>query len=372
MNVTIIGGGNIGTAMAVEMAKNGAAVTIMTSHPSDFKKTLSMTDIKTQKTVSASLFRVTNNPQVAADAQIVFFTVPSSVFPSSFAKILPYLNIKTAVGIVPGTGGAEFFGQSFIQKGGTFFGFDRVPFISRLERYGQSVRAEKKTSVRISSFPGTNASQLCDTLKNLLQLDCLPLSNYLTITFTPSNPILHTSRLYSMYHDQPIDAPYNHNILFYEEWDDASSEMLFCCDNELQQICHAFSDFDLSGVIPLPIHYESKTPALLTQKIKSIRSFQGIGSPMKEQNGKYYVDLSSRYFTEDFPYGLCILRGFAEIAGVKTPHMDQILSWYESISGVNYFNQNKFCGKDLSDTAIPQTFGFTTPKMLYNFYKTSI
>ena len=42
MNVTIIGGGNIGTAMAVEMAKNGAAVTIMTSHPSDFKKTLSL------------------------------------------------------------------------------------------------------------------------------------------------------------------------------------------------------------------------------------------------------------------------------------------------------------------------------------------
>ena len=91
MNITIIGGGNIGTAMAVEMAKNGASVTIMTSRPSDFKKTLSMTDIKTQKTVSASLFRVTNNPQVAADAQIVFFTVPSSVFPSSFAKILPYL-----------------------------------------------------------------------------------------------------------------------------------------------------------------------------------------------------------------------------------------------------------------------------------------
>ena len=372
MNITIVGGGNIGTAMAVQMAKNGAAVTIMTSKPSKFQPTLVMTDLDTDVQTTVSGVRITDDPKIAADAQIVFFTVPSSVFPQSFAQIAPYLKKETAVGVVPGTGGAEFFCRSFIEAGGTFFGFERVPFISRLIEYGAHVRAQKKASVRIAAFPASRTSSLCAVIKELLSIDCTVMKNYLSITFTPSNPILHTSRLYAMYANRPIDALYDHNILFYEEWDDASSELLFACDSELQSICRALSDFDLSGVIPLPVHYESKTPALLTQKIRSIRSFRGIGSPMKPADGGYRVDLSSRYFTEDFPFGLCILRGFGEIAGVKTPHMDKILSWYESIAGVHYLKDGLLCGPDCKQTAIPQRFSLVTADDISAFYQTSI
>ena len=93
---------------------------------------------------------------------------------------------------------------------------------------------------------------------------------------------------------------------------------------------------------------------------------------MKPANGGYTVDLSSRYFTEDFPFGLCILRGFGEIAGVKTPHMDKILSWYESIAGVHYLKDSVLCGADCAQTAIPQRFSLVRADDLYAFYQTSI
>ena len=38
-------------------------------------------------------------------------------------------------------------------------------------------------------------------------------------------------------------------------------------------------------------------------------------------------DFESRYFTEDFPYGLQIVQRLAHEHGIKTPMMDKILRW---------------------------------------------
>ena len=56
-------------------------------------------------------------------------------------------------------------------------------------------------------------------------------------------------------------------------------------------------------------------------------AFQTITSPMKQVDGGWVVDFESRYFTEDFPYGLQIVQQQARQHGVSTPVIDTILHW---------------------------------------------
>lgn len=79
--------------------------------------------------------------------------------------------------------------------------------------------------------------------------DCEPLPDYLNLTLTPSNPILHTTRLMTLFKDYvPGKIVYSSVPLFYEEWSDETTELLFKCDAEVQGLCHELKVFDLSEV----------------------------------------------------------------------------------------------------------------------------
>ena len=130
--------------------------------------------------------------------------------------------------------------------------------------------------------------------------------------------------MFKDYHEGMI---YPRNFLFYEEWDDASSEMLIACDRELQELCQVMP-MDLSGVESLCDYYESKTVCAMTQKIKGIPAFKGLLSPMKRRAGGWVPDFENRYFATDFPYGLKIVKDLAEEYGVDTPNIDKVWEWY--------------------------------------------
>ena len=106
--------------------------------------------------------------------------------------------------------------------------------------------------------------------------------------------------------------------MFYEEWDEESSRILFECDDELRKICNKLDKLNLEEVVSLKEYYESKTEEKFANKLKSIKSFKGIKAPMIKSKGKYIPDYESRYFTEDFPYGLLIIKWFALICDIIT------------------------------------------------------
>lgn len=81
------------------------------------------------------------------------------------------------------------------------------------------------------------------------------------------------------------------------------------------------------GAIP-PIleYYECTDASSLTRKIRSIEAFKVVKSPMKLTDSGWIPDYSSRYFTEDFPYGLKFIKMLAE-GKVDTPTIDKVLAW---------------------------------------------
>ena len=48
---------------------------------------------------------------------------------------------------------------------------------------------------------------------------------------------------------------------------------------------------------------------------------------MKNVEGGFVPDSGSRYFTEDFPYGLKIIYDIAHENGVKCPMIDMVFEW---------------------------------------------
>lgn len=371
MKICVVGGGNIGTAMCSYIKKNiNCNLVLKTSKPQKWNGVIEYVDKESKKSYESKIDYITNNAKEAFDkTDLILITLPSFLIKGIVEEMTPYLKEGCIIGVIPGSGGCEFYFKDLINKGIIFFGMDRVPCVSRIEVYGRKVVASKKGKTRAAVIPKKETKKVCQVLSNIFGMEVAPLKNYLTVTFTPSNQIVHTARLFSMFKDATDKTNFDSQILFYGEWDDDASEIMLKCDRELHEICDAFKKLDLTEVIPLLKHYEVDTIHGLTQKIKSIKSMNAILSPLIVYNNYYRIDLNSRYFIEDFPYGLCIIKGFAVITKVNTPYIDNILKWYEKLNKKKYFVEGEFKGKDLENSAIPQNFGIKNMDDVYEFYK---
>ena len=99
----------------------------------------------------------------------------------------------------------------------------------------------------------------------------------------------------------------------------------------------------------------------LYKAIQTNAAYQGIKHPVQTtEDGKFVPDFTHRYMTEDVPYGLVVIRGIAEIVGVKTPNIDKVLTWCQEKMGKEYLVNSKLRGKDVASSRAPQRYGFTT------------
>ena len=327
--ITVIGGGNIGTLMAAEFAHRGHKVTVYTSRPERWSKKIEVYGAGEKLLLTGNLSKVTNHLREAlADAQYIWIVVPAQAFTDLARDMTPFVQKGQKIGVVPGSGGAEFAFKGMLEKGCTLFGLQRVHSIARLKEYGKAVyELGRKAELQVGAIPSEETADICNTVEKLFDMPCAALKNYLSATLVASNAILHTTRLYSMFKEHRAGDVYPRNFLFYEEWTDASSEMLIACDRELQELCGAIP-LDLRAVKSLRDHYESQTVKAMTDKISGIKAFKGLLSPMKEAAGGWVPDWYSRYFTADFPFGLKIIKDMAAIFGVLTPNIDTVWDWY--------------------------------------------
>ena len=367
--VCIVGGGNIGTAMCYYVKQNqNCYLTLLCSDSNKISNIIEYQDRVTDFYDEFSIDKVTSDYKEALEnADVIFVTLPSFLTGDFIKKAEPFIKSGARVGFVPGSGGAEFYCDKLIKEDGIIvFGLDRVPCVSRLSQYGKKVEASKKDSIRCATIPRNKRYEISSEISDILNMECRPLDNYLIVTFTPSNPIVHTSRLYSIFGQ---GKNLNDNIYFYGTWDDVASEYLLGCDDELHKTCDVLKELDMNGVIPLTTHYEVSNIKELTAKMRSIKTMNTILSPfIKDNNGEYLPDYDSRYFKEDFVFGIMILKAFAQIVNIETPYMNKIVKWFEEFSNEKYFDEkNNLIHK--KNEPWPNNFGIKTIDDIYTFYK---
>ncbi len=368
MRISIIGAGNIGTALACDLGRNNK-VRVYSSKPNLFDSTLLWKDLDDGSIWKANIeFASDSYEKVVTDSDLILFALPTFLLKSAIENVLPYIEKHAVLGFVPGAGGVEFLCMDAVKQGHAIFGFERVPYIARVECYGRSVMASKKARYRVAALPSFETQKVCTIVEELFDRPCLKMKDFISITLTPS---LHASRLYDLYKDYNIGTLLDVNMFFYAEWRDSASYLTFELDEELHNVCDELVRLGVGAedVVPYYVHYESATPELLTLKIRSINSLKGIKGPLMVTNdGKYELDLHSRYFTESYPYRLCIVKGFALLLGIETPITDRVLKWYEELAHKEYYKEKLFTGKDVKELNIPQNYGVMNVADLVKFY----
>ena len=319
---------------AAHAAAKGYPVTLYTSKCKDYHKNITVYSENDEVVVCGELKAITNDLSIAFDeADVVFVTYPAFMFNELSSLLCNHLKSGSMIFVIPGTGGAEFAFTKCVQKGCILAGLQRVPSVARIREKGKSVNCiGYRNQLHVSTIPSARVEIARELISDIFDKDTVEIRDYLNITLTPSNPILHTSRLYCLFSDYEEGKTYDSVPLFYEGWDLKSAELLFACDDEVQSIRRALKDFDLPYVKSLKEHYESDTPAKLVDKIHSIDGFKGLKSPVIEVEGKFIPNLKSRYFTADFPYGLSILIQIADLMDIDVPNMKRIYKWYESLN----------------------------------------
>ena len=333
LNICICGGGNLGHVMAGYLASQGLhCVNVLTGHPEKWSDSLKINvkNLSTAEPLNGKLNLVTSDAvQVIPDADMVFICLPGPHIKPMLERIRPYLKKNTIVGSIVSNTGFFFHAHEVIPTQ-TVFGFQRVPFISRVVEYGKEadlLGSKKSLSLCVENGNG-NAIRM--TIEHLLHTPVKLLGNFYEVSLSNSNPLLHPARLYTMWKDWTPLVQYERIPPFYAEWDDDASQLLIDMDNELQELLKHLPVDPLS-VPSILDYYESTDASSLSCKIRSIPAFKSIMSPMKKTENGFIPDLDSRYFTEDFECGTFYIRDTARLNGIETPAIDMVCEWYEKL-----------------------------------------
>lgn len=326
IRVCICGGGSLAHVCAGVLSSHSEVeVNIFTRQPERWSHHLIVTDHE-GKVYQGDLDVISNNPQEAMrDCNIIYLCLPGFAIESTLKSIKPYIE-NAAVGSIVCSTGFFFASHKILGGEARLFGFQRVPFIARTTDYGHAANLlGYKPQVSIAVENVEDKEEFRKMVESLWLTPTKLLHSHFEASLTNSNPILHTGRLYSMWKDWKGER-FDHNILFYKEWTVDASKMLIAMDKEFMQLLDILPV--TPGAIPsLLEYYESHDALSLTEKIRSIVVFQDITSPMKEVDGGWIPDFESRYFTEDFPYGLKIITDLAKEKKIHTPNLNKIFEW---------------------------------------------
>ena len=281
MNITVVGGGNIGTQFAVHSAEKGHAVTVFTSCPDQFSDHLSIVDKSGAVIHEGEIVLATNDPNKAFRyADMIMITMPPTMMIPLAQIIYEHTDERVMIGFVPGNGGFELAFRDCIDRGNVFFGIDRVPAIARLTERGHTVCCSGyKDELYVAALPSAHTEACAALIESIYDIPCVRLPGFMALTLTPSNPILHTARLKTIFADYGQGVTYDSLPLFYEDWDDASSELLLACDDEIQEICMALPDFGLEYVVSEREFYSADTVEEMTHAIRHEESLRGLATP---------------------------------------------------------------------------------------------
>lgn len=330
MKICICGGGSLAHVCAgVLSSQQDVEVNIFTRKPDQWSQHLEVTDIN-GKVYKGTLATVSNNPAEALKGcGIIFLCLPGFAIEDTLKSIKTYVDDAIVGSIVCSTG-FFFAAHKILDEKAHLFGFQRVPFIARTIEYGHKANLlGYKSQLAIAAENIKDAEALRQMVERLWLTPTKLLGSHYEVSLTNSNPILHTGRLYTMWKDWDGQL-YDHNILFYKEWTIEASQMLINMDEEFMHLLDALPV--TPGAIPsLLQYYESHDAESLTRKISSIEAFKNITSPMREVAGGWIPDFKSRYFTEDFPYGLKIIVSLAEEKNIEVPHLKEVLEWGMSV-----------------------------------------
>ena len=328
--ICICGGGSLGHVIAGWLsARNHATVNVLTGRPEKWQHEI-IVDTPDGQILNGHIDRISNKAEeVIPESDIVLFCLPGYMIAKQLEVIKSFLKPSAFVGSVFSSTGFFFEAQIILRNNQPLWGFQRVPFISRVNEYGKSAHLlgyKNSHNIAIENVSNHKKVEFAIMMQDWFERPINILHNYYEASLTNSNPLLHTSRLYTMFGGENEGKVFERMILFYEEWTEAAADLYIKMDEEFFRLLKVLPVSE--GYLPPVLeYYESSDANSLAFKLSSIQGFKGITSPMKQIDGGWIPDFESRYFTEDFPYGLRYIWQLAHEKGIDCPNIDKVYKW---------------------------------------------
>uniref|UniRef100_A0A7S3L263 Opine dehydrogenase domain-containing protein n=1 Tax=Amphora coffeiformis TaxID=265554 RepID=A0A7S3L263_9STRA len=323
-----------------------------------------------------------DDPAIAAEADVVILALPSFTHELYLNKLKPFLKKGVVLGAMPGEGGFDMcarhiLGDEFVNAS-SLFALETLPWACRIVEYGKSVEVlgtKKEIDVVITPPLGTPIDATLNTLQTIVGSapKMVPACNFLAVTLMNINSVWHPTISYGYYRNRDVDVPMDQPPLFYQGADEYTGEKLALVSDEVLELkrvlMEKYPSLDLSS-----LHHVREwmlrsygddigDKTNIYTMLQSNKGYRGLTHPTVEVEidgvKKYKPNFRYRYFSEDIPCGLCVTRGIAEMAGVPTPHMDDVIMWSQKVMGKEYLVNGKLCGKDVESTRSPQHYGWT-------------
>eukprot|EP01134_Creolimax_fragrantissima_P004471 CFRG4471T1 len=375
--VCIVGGGNAGHALAAMLPDKGFETYWYASYGDEadrikkgiskngcIRATFHSTDDKVTE-VSGKPVEVSADASIVQGADVLVMPLPSFAYWDILKAIKPFVRPGMYICVTPGQGGfdwvaREVLGQALFDSL-IMFSTMPMPFNCRISAFGEHVEVQTlKTHYVVGTTHPEREEDVCTLNSAIFGGTTKPTGHFLSCTLYPINAIIHPQRLYRLCKDWKEGEILPENPLFYEDMDDLSVEYMDIVNKELINIANAISPKGFQVEVP---HIFDFLKYIYGDSFKSLKdifaknsAYKGFRCPFKAVEGGFVPDFTNRYFTEDIPEGLCIYRGVAELAGVETPMIDEVLNWASKHMGKEYLVDGKMQGKDIETSHAPQRF----------------
>ena len=320
---------------------------------------------------------ITNEPCAAMEGvDAVFFVVPAFAHQEYLDAIMPYIKENTVIVGMPGQAGFEFQALHCLKEKArkcAVISLDTLPWACRLLEFGRRVQILGfKFTVGASLIRGEGNYKMEPI--SLVQHTIGPMpvikkaNNYLACNLN-SRGMIHPPVLYGRWSDWD-GVPLQEPPLIYQGLTDNEANCLSQLSDEIMETAKEIGrqrpDLDMSECIHifdwLKFYYSKQITDFTNLKtaFQTNKAYDGLVHPMKKVDGGYVPDFSYRYTSEDVPFGVVVIKGISEIAGVKTPVMDKVIAWAQEKLGKEYIVGSELKGKDVCETRAPGAYGFKT------------
>ncbi|XP_041359019.1 opine dehydrogenase-like [Gigantopelta aegis] len=395
--VVLVCGGSHGahTASGLAASRNDTEARVLTLYKDEAKRwtkamrrhnfTVEVTENNGKSTkIIAKPTIVSNDPEaVVPGAHVIIFSMPAFAHPVYLEAIEPHLKPGTVIVGMPGKPGFEFQCLDILKdkaRSCVIMSLETLPWATHILEYGCKVKIfATKASVQTSIISGKShpeADPLGSMQRVLGNKPFLKQTNSYLEIYLSSKSVVHPPIMYGTWKDwdgQPVDVV----PLFYQGVNEVAIKYLFGVAGELVATALAFKQqhpgLIMSRVIPLLDWYrhtyadDIKDNRDLWSCLLTNTAYDGLYHPMIEKGRQFMPDFEHRYLVEDVPNGLVVTKGLALIAGVKTPHTDEVLLWCQKTMGKEYLVDGKLTGKDIQETRCPQRYGYNTIDDLVSF-----
>lgn len=361
LNVVVCGGGRTGHLAAVLFKQiRDVRVALLTNNPDVIERhresedgIVAMMPDGTRRT--ARLDAVTSDAaEVIPGADIVIVTVPAHVRPALVRTIAPHVasHKPVCIGAIPGFCGFDWLAErAFADRPNVvIWGMKDVAHIASDLCPGVSVRmGGAKSVLYVATHARESDASRRTLLSHLRRLYTAPvelLDDYLEITLTPGNPIMHSSVIYGLIgpYGQWYDKTFAGPVCWWTDCPELGAYFLARSDEENQLLCKTIErrmGVNLSSVKPLKQEiveaYERqiRDPGTMLSVLRTNRAYDAIEAPLVRADDRagYVIDKTHRAFHEDVAYGLALLVEMGRRLDMRLPHIEEVFHWSVSYMG---------------------------------------